>query len=148
MLAVQALCLLDALGDSFEAELADFLGDPVVHADLALDPDPPPEVLALARQLAQGAWRNRRSYDELLGQVATGWSLARMTPVDRNALRLGLYELLEMPETPAEVAINEAIELARLFGDEQSPGFVNGVLDAARQRLGVAVGARAGPPRG
>ena len=58
-----------------------------------------------------------------------------MTPVDRNVLRLGLYELLEHPETPPQVVINEAIELARRFGDADSPAFVNGVLDAIRRSV-------------
>ncbi len=60
-----------------------------------------------------------------------------MSPIDRNILRMGLHELLEHPETPPEVVIDEAIELARQFGGEDSPAFVNGVLDAARKHLQI-----------
>ena len=55
--------------------------------------------------------------------------------MDRNLLRLGLYELINMPDTPAAVVVNEAIELAKLFSDTESPAFVNGILDAVRREL-------------
>ena len=135
ILALQALCLFDALGEGFEERLGEFLHDSHAHADLGFKRAPPAAVLAFARQLATGTWRQRQQYDELLSRIATGWSVARMPPVDRNILRLGLHELREHPETPPEVVINEAIELARLLGGEDSPAFVNGVLDAARREF-------------
>jgi len=139
LLAAQALCLFDALGDGFAEQLDDFLQDPEVHADLGLKRRPGPQTIQFARQLAVGAWQMRARSDELLAQAAPDWSISRMPPVDRNILRLGLYELLEMPETPPEVAINEAVELARLLGGTESPAFVNAVLDAIRRRLGIPV---------
>jgi N utilization substance protein B len=76
--------------------------------------------------------------DQQLAAAAENWRLPRMAVVDRNVLRLGAYELLFAPDTPAAVAIDEAIELARRFGSADSPAFVNGVLDWLRghvQRL-------------
>lgn len=70
----------------------------------------------------------RGELDEKISAVAENWTLSRMAPTDRNALRLGAYELL-FTETPARVVIDEAIEIARLFGSKQSPQFVNGILD-------------------
>lgn len=70
--------------------------------------------------------------DAKLGAAAENWRLPRMAVVDRNVLRLGAYELLHTTETPASVAIDEAIELARRYGSADSPAFVNGVLDKLR----------------
>jgi len=91
-----------------------------LHHDKAL--------VEFARDLLAGVRRNRPALDQLLAGAAANWSLARMAATDRNALRLGAYEILHT-QTPARVAINEAIELARRFGSEQSGQFVNGILD-------------------
>jgi transcription antitermination protein NusB len=136
-LALQALCLFDSLGEGFAEQLGHFLQDSHVYADLGLTRSPGVENLSFARTLVLGAWQARAQYDELLTQAAADWSISRMTPVDRNILRLGLHELLEHSDTPPEVVIDEAIELARRFGAEDSPGFVNGVLDAIRKQLGI-----------
>ncbi len=71
--------------------------------------------------------------DRRLSEAAENWRLSRMAAVDRNVLRLGAYELLSTPVTPANVALDEAIELARRYGSEGSPAFVNGVLDKLRR---------------
>jgi N utilization substance protein B len=73
--------------------------------------------------------------DRRLTAAAENWRLPRMAAVDRNVLRLGAFELLYTPETPAGVAFDEAIELARRYGSADSPGFVNGVLDRLRRDL-------------
>jgi len=73
--------------------------------------------------------------DPLLEQQAENWRLERMGCVDRGILRLGVYELLDQPETPAAVAIDEAIELAKRYSGEQAGTFVNGILDGIRRRL-------------
>jgi N utilization substance protein B len=83
--------------------------------------------------LYDGVVTNLVALDERLGAAAENWRVARMTVVDRNVLRLGAYELLFAPETPPEVALNEAIELARRFGAANSPAFANGVLDRLRK---------------
>ncbi len=134
-LALQALCAYEALGDAFDAQLHELLDDPEIHADLSLESPLHPDVRRFAQELARGAWRHRRELDERLGRASEHWSLARMTPVDRNILRLGLYELLYHPDTPPQVVLNEAVELAKRFGDADSPAFVNGVLDAVRRSL-------------
>jgi N utilization substance protein B len=77
--------------------------------------------------------------DERLAKAAENWRLPRMATVDRNVLRLGASELLFAPDTPAGVALDEAIELARRFGAADSPAFVNGVLDRLRKDLAPTV---------
>ena len=83
--------------------------------------------------LYDGVVTTLAALDERLGAAAENGRVSRMTIVDRTALRLGAYELLFTPETPPEVALDEAIELARRFGAAGSPAFVNGVLDRLRK---------------
>jgi N utilization substance protein B len=80
-------------------------------------------------QLYGGVVSNIEEIDRRLALAAENWRLPRMATVDRNVLRIGAYELLFMPETPAGVALDEAIELARRYGSADSASFVNGVLD-------------------
>jgi N utilization substance protein B len=129
VLALQALCIFDAVGEDFTPDLDEFLRDSLNHADLGWRRAVSPQTLGFARELAMGAWRNRARSDELLRRYVPGWTVERMQPIDRNILRLGLFELLEQPETPHQVILNEAVELARRFGGDESGGFVNGVLD-------------------
>jgi len=82
----------------------------------------------MARDLVAGVRRNREQLDQAIEKAAEHWSIARMAPTDRNVLRIGAYELL-YAGTPAPVAINEALELAKRFGTAQSAQFVNGILD-------------------
>ncbi len=82
----------------------------------------------MAKSLVGGVRRRRAEIDAALERIAENWSIQRMAPTDRNVLRMGAYELL-CGETPATVAIDEAIELARRFGGAKSPAFVNGILD-------------------
>jgi N utilization substance protein B len=83
--------------------------------------------------LYDGVMAHLDEIDRRLGAAAENWRLPRMAAVDRNVLRMGAYELLFAADTPAGVAIDEAIELARRYGSKDSPGFVNGVLDRLRQ---------------
>jgi N utilization substance protein B len=87
-----------------------------------------PELVDFARSLVSGVRRNRPELDRALEEKAENWRLERMAATDRNVLRLGAYEILHA-DTPAPVAINEAVELAKRFGTKQSAQFVNGVLD-------------------
>jgi N utilization substance protein B len=88
---------------------------------------------AFCLALYDGVIANAAAIDSRLSAVAENWRLTRMAVVDRNVLRLGAFELLHTPETPAGVAINEAIEIARRYGSLDSPGFVNGILDRVRR---------------
>ncbi len=134
VLALQALCQFDVQREDCEALLDQFLADRASFGEFGIESDCPPNLIEFARLLAEGAWRVREAIDERLNAADEGWPLGRMALVDRNVLRLGLFELLEQPDTPHQVIINEAIELARRFGDVDSPAFVNGLLDAlARQ---------------
>ena len=83
--------------------------------------------------LWDGVTTNLADIDAKITAAAENWRMARMPTVDRNILRLGAFELLHMPETPAAVAFDEAIELARRYGTADSSAFVNGVLDRLRR---------------
>ena len=85
-----------------------------------------------ARDLVRGVIADITAIDEQITKHAEHWKIARMPTVDRNILRLAVYELLHT-ETPPAVAIDEALELARKFSGEESVHFVNGVLDAVRR---------------
>ena len=93
---------------------------------------------AFAEQLIDGVLAHRKELDALIGSCATNWRVDRMPMVDRNILRAGCFELLYMPDVPAKVTMNEAIELAKSFGDDEASKFVNGVLNkvlSSDQRL-------------
>ncbi len=97
------------------------------------------EVKEFARSLFEGTVTEIDSIDPLLRRHAENWKLERMAAVDRNVLRLAIYEMLHHPETPPAVIINEALELARRFSTPDSVEFTNGVLDAVRKALDPAV---------
>ena len=88
-----------------------------------------PELVELGKALYLGTVEHLKVIDERLAKVADNWSVDRMAIVDRNVLRLGIYELYHGPEVPFKVVLDEAIELAKRYGSEESPGFVNGILD-------------------
>jgi len=96
--------------------------------------DLPEGARAFAKQLVCGVIGDREAIDERLACHARNWRLSRMAAVDRNVLRLSAYEILHT-DTPLAVVLDQAVELARRFGAESSPAFVNGILDAlARDR--------------
>jgi N utilization substance protein B len=88
--------------------------------------------------LYDGVAAHAAEIDRRLSEAAVNWQLRRMAAVDRNLLRLSAYELLYTPETPPAVVLNEAVELARRYGDADSPAFVNGVLDRLYRGLAPA----------
>ena len=93
-----------------------------------------------AVRLARGVEREREDLDALLSEVSVGWPVHRMNAVDRTILRLTLYEMLFIEDVPPEVAINEAMELAKGFSGEEAPAFVGGVLRGAEGRSYGKVG--------
>lgn len=90
----------------------------------------PEAVRAYAEQIVRGVVSNQATIDEEIQAVSAHWRLERMARVDRNLLRLGAFELLHTgDEVPRKVVINEAVEIAKIYGTQESPAFVNGVLD-------------------
>jgi N utilization substance protein B len=92
-------------------------------------------VIDFARRLVIGTVEQVEQIDERIRRHAEHWRLDRMATVDRNLLRLAVYEFLSEKETPKTVVINEAIEIARRFSAQESPQFINGVLDSIRKEL-------------
>ena len=125
---------------------ADMAGEPdLARAEASLDAlaehfELPSGARAFAKELVLGVAQHREAIDARIGAASSRWRLERMAAVDRNVLRLAAYEIV-FAGVPREVAIDEAVELARRFGDDASPRFVNGVLDA-RARAADAEAAR------
>jgi N utilization substance protein B len=123
-IALQALFQYDVQGDAFDKELGNFLAQ--ARQEDATD---------FARQLARGAWEGRSDADTLLNDLTERWSVDRMAIVDRNILRMGIYQFMHCPDIPPRVVINEAIELGKRYSTADSAQFINGLLDAARKKL-------------
>ena len=86
------------------------------------------------RELVEGVLADQAELDELIATHASGWTLDRIAPVERNILRVAMYELRSRPDVPTEVAIDEAVEAAKELCSAEAPGFVNGILGTvARQ---------------
>jgi transcription antitermination protein NusB len=118
---------MDIVGDRSAANLRSLLGS--MPAD--------PRAREFAAQLVQGVSADLQHLDELLVQVITNWSIGRLSRIDHNILRLAAWELLHLDDVPARVTMDEAIELAKRYGDRNSGQFVNGVLDVLAERLGL-----------
>jgi N utilization substance protein B len=114
-----------ALDILFESE-ARVVAPSVVLDERVVAGDPPINEYTVA--LVRGVAENAPRIDELLSSYAQGWSLERMPAVDRNVLRIGIYEILYVDETPDAVAVSEALGLVRELSTDESPTFVNGVL--------------------
>jgi len=99
-----------------------------VLAHLAMEKALPQEVLSFSEQLIQGVLRNKSKLDDFIEHFAPAFPVEQMSVVDRNVLRLAIFEILFDNNTPLKVAINEAIELAKAFGSNSSPRLINGVL--------------------
>jgi transcription antitermination protein NusB len=90
---------------------------------------------AFAASLVRGAKAEQKKIDAIIAESAEHWGLERMAVVDRNILRMAVFELLYEPDVPGKVAINEAIEIAKKFGTAESSRFINGVLDRVHREL-------------
>jgi len=104
------------------------------------------EERSFAESLVLGVIGRGDELDGLISAAARNWRMKRMAVVDRNVLRMAAYELLEEAATPAAVIIDEAIEVAKKFGSEDSGGFINGILDAIRRQADPRSAGGAGPP--
>jgi N utilization substance protein B len=96
-------------------------------------------VPAYLQELVEGVASHLEELDALIARYSEHWRLERMTSVDRNLLRLAVYELVYEPDVPSKVVINEAVELAKRYGTEASGAFVNGLLDRIRLAVGREV---------
>jgi transcription antitermination factor NusB len=92
------------------------------------------EIIAYANLLAQGVGGRIQDIDHKISDYATNWQIKRMAIIDRNVMRIGLYELQHAADIPPKVAINEAVELAKKYGDLESSKFVNGILDKIHKK--------------
>ncbi len=119
-LAVQMLFALEE-GGGREQPLPELLA--------AVAPKAPKEAVAYATELVGGVEAQQALLDKRLEEVSEHWSLERIHPIEKCILRLGLYEITYKADIPARVALNEAIDLAKRFGDDEAWRFVNGVLD-------------------
>lgn len=97
-----------------------------------------PEVAAFATSLIRGVVQHKEEIDRTISEHALNWDIDRIVPVDRNVLRLALYELAFRPDIPPVVTINEAVDIAKKFGTAESGKFVNGILDTVRAKLDEA----------
>lgn len=121
--ALQALFQIEITGEDWRESLEQFWRDrPTAKA-----------ARAYATALVGGTVENMQRIDAAISKVADNWSLQRIGNVERNILRFATHELLFVPDVPPKVAINEAVEVAKKFGSEDSAGFVNGILDAIRK---------------
>jgi len=88
-----------------------------------------------ALNLIQGVLAEIEKIDDLIGSAGSQWRLSRVAPTDRNLLRIAVFEMTLMEDVPPQVAINEAVEIAKRFAGDDSPRFINGVLDAVKSNL-------------
>lgn len=118
----------------YEVDCAGHPPDLVLAERLAEDREAP-AVVRFARKLVHGVVAHRAELDQLIARHAPEWPVDQMAAIDRNVLRIALFELAIDGTTPVKVAINEAVELAKLYGSDSSPRFVNGVLGSLVSRL-------------
>lgn len=117
-----------ALEALYESEIGDVVPDTVLRRSVAS------RGYEFATELVNGVVAHREEIDEVIGRYSEEWSIGRMPVIDRNVLRLAVFELLYLSDIPMAVTINEAVELAKVFSTEDSGRFVNGVLSAIAEK--------------
>ncbi|MBI4758171.1 MAG: transcription antitermination factor NusB [Chloroflexi bacterium] len=129
VIALETLFEVDCVGHAPER----------VYSERIREVQLPEEALGFAHDLVQGVLANLGFIDDLLQKAAPSWPIDQMAKIDVNILRLAIYEITKCQQVPIKVAINEAVELAKLYGSDSSGKFVNGVLGTvARQVAGRA----------
>jgi transcription antitermination factor NusB len=98
---------------------------------------PPKEVRAYSREVVVGVWENKANLDRLIRRSSKNWRVERMSLVDRNILRIAIYEVVYRQDVPPKVSIDEAVELGKRYGTEESGAFINGILDHIYNELKV-----------
>jgi N utilization substance protein B len=126
-LALQVLYQVDMSGEHAE----------VVMRHFAESFEPSPKAREFGETLVRGVLGAREQIDATIAAASEHWRLERLSRVDANVIRIAVYEMTAVPALPIEIAINEAIEVARKFGTTESAAFVNGVLDEVATRVGL-----------
>ncbi len=126
-LALKALYMLDIQGEANCESIRDFWME---------QQKIPPELITHADRLVRGVLDSKQRIDELIAQTSEHWRIERMSRIDRNILRVAVYEMLFEPEVPGQVSIDEAVEIAKRYGDTGSRAFINGVLDRIWKEAG------------
>ena len=122
-------------------------GDPGENFDLLCRSfSPPKEIRAFSKELVLGVWENKGNLDTLIRQASRNWRIERMSRVDRNILRVAVFEVLYVGDIPPKVSIDEAVELGKKYGTEDSGAFVNGVLDHIYNQLNLKADAPVSDP--
>jgi len=128
-----------ALQALYQLEIADGGADDALAAAWAASPEGDrvdPETLRFAKELVSGVRTHLEEIDGLIREYSQHWRIDRMARIDRNVLRLGIFELKYRADIPRSVSIDEAVELGKRYGSEDSSSFVNGLLDRIAQTLG------------
>ena len=128
-LALQILYQVDVRKDNIDEFIADFWENQIASDDTSDD-----SVMEFSTTLVNGTLKNLVQIDEYITSYAENWQLSRMAVIDRNIMRMGAFELLYLEDMPPKVAINEAVELAKKYGDTESGKFVNGILDKINKK--------------
>ncbi|MAF38303.1 MAG: transcription antitermination factor NusB [Chloroflexi bacterium] len=123
-----------ALQSLFAADVRGIWNDPPLEW-LDEDEDLPENSVEFAEELLGGVSKNHSGLDNVITRYAPAWPVSQLSVIDRNILRIALFELIYKPGTPRKTAINEAVELAKIFGSESSARFVNGVLGSTMSGL-------------
>lgn len=115
-------------------------GDPGESFDLLCSCfSPPEEIRVFSKDLVLGVCENKRNLDELIRRASKHWRIERMSRVDRNILRVAVFEVLYMGDIPPKVSIDEAVILGKKYGTDESGAFVNGILDHIYNELHLKV---------
>ena len=123
-----------ALQSLFAADVRGIWNDPPLEW-LDEDEDLPENSIEFAQELLGGVAKSRQGLDNVITRYAPAWPVSQLSVIDRNILRIALFELIYTPGTPRKTAINEAVELAKIFGSGSSARFINGVLGSAMSGL-------------
>jgi transcription antitermination protein NusB len=135
-LALQVLYQLEMSGEGSEQALRSF-AESFEHS---------PPARAFGEDLVRGVLGQREQIDGCIATASEHWRMERLSRVDANIIRIAVYEMTRSPALPIEIAINEAIEVARKFGTAESAAFVNGLLDQVAKSLGLARQQKAASP--
>jgi transcription antitermination factor NusB len=127
-IALQILYQVDIRGEELGSIAEDFFNTRLCDDDM-----PEPSIKEFALNLAKGTLEHIQSIDSIITSYAQNWQLERMAVIDRNIMRMACYELLHIDDIPPKVSINEAVDLAKKYGDTDSGKFVNGILDKVKK---------------